>query len=288
MCKLSYCQKTKNLINTIRFRGLNKSGNVIVLSVFISIVLVSIVLNAWLFIYNLYGQIIDLKDQMQISIHADSFANKKLIDYINNPLMFILKDSASLSQQGFTINNSTRYVNYFTDEIVPWHESAFMLTSFDNESLASLNKIVSLKIFYNKWNQKSDISIGFIRYNEDTMNDLRSGNQKIPYDSPYCSDSNTLWAKNEYKCMYEINDFWGKMKNNINDYLLFLNSKQFLSFSLEWFDENGKQIQIPSRYLNLDFNTSTKKQTVTKKTQKQIDIYAKYKLNFNSSLYYNK
>ncbi len=248
----------------------------------------SIVLNAGLFIYNLYGQIIDLKDQMQISIQADSFANKKLNDYMNNPLMFVLKDSTSLFQQGFTINNSTRYVNYFTDEVVPWHESTFMLTSFDNESLASLNKIASLKIFFNKWNQKSDVSIGFIRYNEDTMNDLRSGNQKIPYDSPYCSDSNTLWPKNEYKCMYEINDFWGGMKNSINDYLLFLNSKNFLSFSLEWFDESGKQIQIPSRYLNLDFNTSTKKQTISKKTQKQIDIYGKYKLNFNNPLYYDK
>jgi hypothetical protein len=202
--------------------------------------------------------------------------------------MFVLKDSESLSRQGFTINNSTRYVEDYSDVITPWYESTFMLTSFDNESPALLNKITSLKIFFNKWNQKSDISIGFIRYNEDTINDLKSWNLKIPYASSYCSDTNTLWIRSEYRCMYEINDFWSKMKNNMNDYLIFLNSQQFLSFSVEWFDQNGTRVQIPSRYLNLDFNTSTKKQTITKKTKKQIDIYSKYRLNFNNPLYYLK
>lgn len=264
----------------------NNSWTVIVFSIVITTVLWALLSSVWAFIYWLYIQVIDFKDQMYLSLKSESFLEKQLVDYVNDPLTYSLRLSEYGEKSNFEFNNNSRYVNEFTDLITPMKQSFFMMTSFDNESSYLLNKIKKNIVYFNKQWEYWNLTINLLKYNEDFPSDMQTWNIVLYYDdSSYCSDIPSFWPNNEYKCSYEIMDFNYSFNNNSYDYFIFFNSDDLVTYSILAYDSNNQQVKLPSRYLDMDFNTHTSTKSLSKNTNKKLDLYSKYKLNINNSLY---
>jgi len=264
----------------------NNTWTVIVFSIIAVTILSALLASVWVFIYWLYKQVFDLKDQMYLSVRADSFNNKQLIEYINDPISYNIKEKKYTTKANFEISNNSRYVEIFEDFVVPWVKSLYMMTSFDNESPSSLNKIKKIIVYFNKLWESWDLNLNLIKYNEDFISDMKTGKIELLYsDATICSTVPSYWPESKYKCKYEIKDFNYDFENNVNDYVFFMNSKDIVSYAIEWYDKTWSKVNVPSRYLNLDFNSFTSDKDIIKNTNTKLDIYQKYNLNINISLY---
>jgi len=265
---------------------INKKWTIIVFSMVITAILTSLLASIGAFIYTLYIQVFEFKDQIYLSVRSKSFLNKQMSDYINDPLLYSLNLDSYWDKSNFNFINNSRYVDSYSDVVIPGSNSIYLMTSFDNESPYLLNKIKSIVVYFNKENESWDLKIGLLKYNEDFSLDLQTWNILVKYsDSDYCSDTPTYWDKSEYKCRYYINDFDDFLNNNVYDYLLFFSSDKLISYSLSWLDINWDKVNIPSRYLHMVFQTYSLNNSIFNNIDKKLDLYSKYKLNINNYLY---
>lgn len=257
----------------------NNTWNAVLFSIVITTVVASLIWSMALYSYSIYFRIIDIKNQVYITLESESIKNKQFIDYITDPINYNwdqFKDKDNLQ-----INKFTRYSYLIEDNALPWKQWYFFMTDIDLESSKALSKIKQLAVYYKKPDETWDLFLNFIKYNKNYLNDFKWWKNIL--SGTGCTWWPYLDAK--YDCKYIITDFSDTFKNNIFSYLMFFSSDSWISYAIEWLDLNKEKVEIPSRYLEQKFELKTNFSDINKKVDSKIDLYEKFNINLNMWLY---
>lgn len=271
-------------------RNKNKKANAIVFVVVITTVIAWMIGSISLYTYSIYFRVVDLQSQIYLSLKWESIKDKNFLNYTTDPINNLSFDETwNISNDGGTlkINRFTKLTERIDDRVVPWKTSEFFMTDFDIESSKQLNKVKKLILYYNKDNETSTwtLSLNFVRYNKILSTTFQSWKIELPVDVDTC-EPNTNLELSSYSCEYTLTDFSDNIKNNEFNYMLFFSSDFGISYTIEWRDKNDELVKLPSKYLEQDFDLTSKSQNVSRKISSKINLYDKFNLNINKSLYW--
>lgn len=259
----------------------NTKWNIMVVVVVITSVVAWMVWSISLYTYSIFFRVLDLKSQIYLTLEGDSIKNKQIIDYLTDPINNQYWNYEN--RDNFKLNSFSKMVDFVEDKVIPGKESYYFLTDFDIESTKNLNKVKRMVIYYWKTGESWSLQLSFVRYNKFFSSNFQTW--KIDMEITWCtSNSNTNLS--EYSCEYSLRDFSNDLKNNEYNYLLFFKSESWISYLLNWKDSSNNDVKLPSRFLNQEFNLSSKSTNVTKTIKSKVDLYEKYHLNLNKSLYW--
>lgn len=66
----------------------NKTWNALLIAIVITTVIAGMVGSLWLYSYSIYFRIIDIKNQIYITLESESIKNKQFIDYVTDPINY--------------------------------------------------------------------------------------------------------------------------------------------------------------------------------------------------------
>lgn len=268
-------------------RNNNKKANAIVFVVVITTVIAWIIWSISLYTYSIYFRVINLQSQIYLSLKWESIKDKNFLNYITDPINNLsFDDTWNIYNDGsnLKINKFTKLTERIYDRVVPWKTSEFFMSDFDIESSKQLNKVKKLILYYNK-NETSTwtLSLNFVRYSKILPTNFRTWKIELPVD--WCTGT-TTWDLANYSCKYTLTDFSDDIKNNEFNYMLFFSSNVGISYVIEWRDINDKLVKLPSKYLEQDFDLTSRSKNVSRKISYKINLYDKFNLNINKGLYW--
>ncbi len=260
----------------------NFKWNAIIFSIIITTIIGWLVWSVTLYTYSIYYRIIDLQSQVYLALEWEVIKNKQIIDYLTDPINF--SKSTDLFIDKIKENKITRCKEYIEDKIIPWVINSYFLIDTDIESKRYINKIKKMNIYYKKQGEYSfswDLKINFVRYNKINTSSFLWWVLLLPIHN--CEiNTNT---KFDFDCKFELTDFSDFMRGNIYNYLFFLSSNTWISYALEARDIDNNVIKIPSRYLEQDLSLYSKLWKINRQITSKVDLYDKFNLNINKSLY---
>lgn len=267
----------------------NITWNALVFVIIITTILTWLVWVIWAYTYSIYYRIIDMKSRIYLDLVWDSLKDKFFIDYLTDPINNYIQygDYYGKYNINLNVNKIVKLVDKIEDRIIPWKLWMFFLFDFDLETKKELNKISQMMIYYKKSNESStgSLNMTFVRYSKINPNIFDTW--KVELSLSWCTQ-NTNSGLSEYKCQFLLQDFWDVFKANEYNYLLFFSSDYGVSYLIQALDAWGKTLKLPSRYLEQDFEVSSYSSKISNTVSSKIDLYDRFYLNLNKSLYFIK
>lgn len=259
-----------------------KKWNALIFIVIITTIIWWLIWSISIYTYSIFYNIDDLRSQVYLSIKSKWIKEREILDFTTNPINY--SSDNFLKYENLSVNNFSQFKKQITQETKPWITSEFILADSDLETQKAINKIKKIVIYYNKTWEPTDSSLklNMIRYNKLYNTDLQSG---ITYLNFNWCEVNADTSLPEYACQYELKDFNQDFKWNIYNYLMFISSDNWLSYTLKWRDELNSEVSMPSRYLEYDLDIASKWWNVKLHNNAKVDLYQKFNLNINKSLY---
>lgn len=258
-------------------------GNTIIIALLVTWILSIILTAASSIVYLIYFRVIELKDQIYLNINSNSYNNKLIADYTNNPLWYFWD---RINNKNINFKHFSRYEDYFEETISPWEESMFFLTNLEIENNKNIYSIKKINLFYNKWLEDEDLSIGFVRWEKNNIKNFKTWNILLKKDENICiSNCNFSWSTSTYKNNFIISDFTSSLDTNKYNYWFFFNSANWVTYSIWWLDSENKKTQIPSKYITIDFSMNSLNKKITSNIKNKINLYSNYSINISKSLY---
>lgn len=260
----------------------NKKANAIVFVVVITTVIAWMIWSMSLYAYSVYFRITDLKSQIYLTLKWESIKDKNFLDYITDPINNSYFEEDNNNYNNIDIKKFWKLTNQIEDKVIPWKTQQFIMVDFDIESTKQLNKVKKLFLYYNKDNEAQtwSLSVNFIRYNKTLSNYFQSWKIELPVNGCSVSDLE------HYSCKYVLTDFSDNIKNNEFNYILFFSSNVGINYIIQWRDIDDNLVKLPSKYLEQEFDIWSYSSKVSRKVSSKVDLYDRFNLNINKSLYW--